>query len=234
MVLFGGWDLSPLVPYLVLAIFPVAYLVGYSFNPVDFAWAFHHGFRPMPGEIRDKAEDIRRYANFLGDILVLSFIATLMLRNSVPMARVGLHLENWKSNAALGITAATLLVTVQSLVAKFFRSSPSKQFAYSVRRGSILTWVLIFIAGSFSEELWIAFCLIALMATKHSAPVSIAMTMIAFAAIHYGYGLGGALAVAIKGTLSALLFLWTGSLVPSFLYHFIGNLGSLYRARRTV
>ena len=59
-----------------------------------------------------------------------------------------------------------------------------------------------------------------------------AITVIVFAAVHYGYRLGGVIAIAMKGVVSALLFLWGGSLIPMFLFHFIGHLGSLYWARR--
>lgn len=186
----------------------------------------------MPNEVRDRAENIRRYANFLFDALILAFIAILMLRNSVPAARVGLQLENWKSNGVLGVTAGILLIMLMCLMHRFTGIGASETFVYSVRRGSVLLWVLIFVAGAFSEELWIAFCLVSLMTTGHSATVSVAMTMVVFAAMHYGYGIGGAFAVALKGAISALLFLWSGSLIPMFLYHFIGNLGSLYWARR--
>jgi membrane protease YdiL (CAAX protease family) len=187
----------------------------------------------MPNEVRDKAENVRLYLNFLVDALILGFVATLMLRNSVPAARVGLHLGNWKSNTALGVTAGILLIVLQSLMTKRTRSGPSETFAYHVRRGSVLLWVLIFIAGAFSEELWIAFCLVALMANGLAMPLSVAITAVVFGAVHYGYRLG-VIAVALKGTISALLFLWSGSLIPSFLYHFIGNLSSLYLARRGI
>lgn len=233
MVLFGGRDLSPFAPYVALAIFPVALLLGLSFNPVEFAWAFHHGLEPMPNEVRDKAESIRLCLDFLVDALILGFVATLMLRNSVPAARVGLHLENWKSNAALGVTAGILLIVLLRLMFKCTSIGASEIFVYRVRRGSLLLWVLIFVAGAFSEELWIAFCLVALMANGLAMPLSVAITAVVFGAVHYGYRLG-VIAVALKGTISALLFLWSGSLIPSFLYHFIGNLSSLYWARRGI
>ena len=54
------------------------------------------------------------------------------------------------------------------------------------------------------------------------------MTVIVFAAMHYAYGFGGTVAVATKGSVSALLFLHYGSLVVTFLFHFVGNMGSLY------
>jgi membrane protease YdiL (CAAX protease family) len=210
---------------------PVAFLLGFSFNPVDFLWSFHHGLEPMPEEVRERAATIGRYANFLGDALILGFVAVLALRNSLAAARLGLHLYQWKTNAVLGVAAGVLLILMQRLVSKSTPRNSSHPFVYQARRGSVLLWVFIFIVGAFSEELWIALCLVTLAITGHSTSVSVALTAIVFAAVHYGYRLG-AFAVALKGIMAALLFLWSGSLILTFLFHFIGNLGSLYRARQ--
>jgi hypothetical protein len=107
--------------------FPVAFILGFSFNPVEFTWAFHNLLTPMPEEVRNRAETIRRYANFLGDAMILSFLATLMLRNAIPAARVGLDLHNWQSNAAIGIAAGILIVVLQrsvSIASNHLRISP--------------------------------------------------------------------------------------------------------------
>jgi hypothetical protein len=225
--------LSSLTPYLALAAFPIAFLLGFALNPIEFSWAFHHGLEPMPEEVRDRAAAISRYVNFLGDALILGFVVVLALRNSIVAARVGLHLDKWKTNIALGIAGGVLLIVLQGLMVKSIPRGTSSPFACRVRRGSVLLWVFIFIAGAFSEELWIAFCLVALTTTGHSVPLSAAITVAVFAAVHYGYRLGGAVAVALKGVVSVLLFLWFGSLIPMFLFHCIGNLGSLYWARCT-
>ena len=72
------------------------------------------------------------------------------------------------------------------------------------------------------------FCLIVLKPAKHSAAISVALIIVVFAAMHYSYGLWGAVAVAVKGTISAILFLHFGSLIVTFFYHFVANLGSFY------
>jgi membrane protease YdiL (CAAX protease family) len=87
-----------------------------------------------------------------------------------------------------------------------------------------------FFSGAFAEELWIAFCVATFIATGHSNTLSVLTTSVVFGATHFEYRFG-ALAVVMYGAVSALLFLWLGSLIPMFLFHFIGNLGSLYWAR---
>jgi len=223
---------SPLTPYLALAALPVAFVLGFAFNPIEFTWAFHHGLKPMPEHVSDRAATVSRYGNFVGDGLILSSIAFLGLRNSIAASRLGLHFDKWKTNTVLGITAGAMLFAIQALVSRSIPRDSSSPFSYHVRRGPVLLWVFIFIVGAFSEELWIAFCLITLITTRHSTPISIAITVIVFAAVHYGYRLFGVLAVALKGTISALLFLSSGSVLPMFFFHFVGNLGSLYWARK--
>lgn len=187
----------------------------------------------MTEEVRDRAAKIRRYAYFLGDALMVGLVAALMSKISLSPARVGLHLEDWKRNATVGVVAGVLIALVQGWIVAVMPADPQHPFTYAARRGSTLLWVFIFIAGAFSEELWIVFCLVTLMTAGYSAPLSVAMTLVVFAAVHYPYRFG-VIAVFLKGAISALLFLWSGSLIPSFLYHFIGNLGSLYLARRGI
>lgn len=182
----------------------------------------------MPEETRDRAERINRYLNLLVATLDVGFVWALTLKSSVPPGRVGLNPENWKSNAAVGAGAGILLIGAQALIVKLSSINSRHPFGYRVRRGSPLLWVIILIAGAFSEELWVAFCLVAFETTRHSASTSVAATVIVLAVVHYGYGLGGAAAVALKGTISALFFLRYRSLIVPFSFHFVGNLGSFY------
>jgi membrane protease YdiL (CAAX protease family) len=85
-----------------------------------------------------------------------------------------------------------------------------------------------------AEEAWIAFCVVALKQTGHSTVLSLILVGTAFGAAHFGYGFFGALPTALWGSISASLFLWTGSLLPSYLFHYIGNMISkFYFARHT-
>ena len=182
---------------------------------------------PMPDEIHEKAALVRRYANFLGDAVLVGLIAVLALRNSIGSAQLGLKLEHWEDNGAAGIAAGLLLVVVQGLIAQLVRVDAQNPFTYSVRRRSLAVWLLIFLAGAFSEELWIALCVVAFRSAGHAAVTAVATTAIVFAAVHYGYGFGAVIA-GVKGAISALLFLHYGSLIVLFSFHFVGNLGSLY------
>jgi hypothetical protein len=184
--------------------------------------------QPMPAEMYDRADALNRHLSFLVDALMLGLIAVLSRKVSLGAASMGLHSNNWKYDALIGLIAGTLLVVSQRLMLGLAHIDPQHPFTSRVRKGSPLLWVFIFVTGAFSEELWVAVCLVLLKATGHSVAASVAMTMVVFAAMHYAYGTGGMFAVASQETVSALLFLHYRSLVVTYLFHFVGNVGSLY------
>jgi membrane protease YdiL (CAAX protease family) len=150
----------------------------------------------MPEDLRHRAATVSRYASFFGSALILALAVVLMARSSVDPARVGIRLTKWKTNVAVGVAAGMALIVLQAFLVDS-RPRGSGSFADRVRKGSIQFWVLIFLVGAFSEELWIALCLVVLMSTGHSTPAAVVITAIVFAAVHWGYGLGGAFAVAL-------------------------------------
>jgi membrane protease YdiL (CAAX protease family) len=214
---------------MALAAFPLA--TWLAPNPIRFSWGFQHGSEPMPIEVRDKAESADRYWYFLVDAITIAFVVGLMLWNGIPANRVGLQLTNWKGGVAVGVAAGGLRVLLLGALTKLLPAIAPGKASDMLQRGSIRLWGTIFFTGAFSEELWIAFCLVALKTSGRSTATSVVLTALVFGAVHFEYRFG-ALATAMYGALSALLFLWLGSLIPMFLFHFIGNLGSLYWARR--
>lgn len=227
-------SLPRFTPFLALAVYPVAFFLGFSFNPIEFRWAANQARNgrpldePMPQALQDRADAVTRYLNFLVDALILISVIVLSRAMRLSASRIGLQAASWKRDAAFGIAAGVVLTAVMGLLFRRVSIDPRHAFTSRVRKGSPLLWLFVFITGAFSEELWIALCLVALGVTEHSAAASVLMTIAVFAAAHYSYRFWGAVAVAVKGTVSALLFLHFGSLVVTFLYHFVGNLGSLY------
>ena len=228
--------MSSLTPYLPLGIFPLAYLLAFSFNPPALRWVIglalqDRPFVPVskgPTAVREKAAAFRRYAYFLGDVIILGLVAALMAKSLLPAARLGLHLNNWGSNAAIGFGAATLRVVAQRLILVRVPIDPEDSFTWDVRRGPLALWMSIYFAGAFSEELWVALCIVSLTGAGHTATASVAMILTVFVALHCGYGFWGALGSTVWELGSVLLFLHYRSLIPPFLFHFIGNLGAFY------
>jgi membrane protease YdiL (CAAX protease family) len=185
----------------------------------------------MPLEVRGRAESADRYWYFLVDGITVAFILGLMLWNRIPPAQAGLQMTNWKISALVGPAAGTFRVLLLGWLARSLPNLASGKAEDRLKRGPLPLWTAIFVTGAFSEELWIAFCLATLKTTGHSTAVSVGLTAAVFGAVHFEYRFG-AVATAMYGALSALLFFWLGSLIPMFLFHFMGNLGSLYWARR--
>ena len=233
------WSLTP---YLALGIFPLAFLLAFSFNPPALRWVIglvlqDRPFVPVsksPPLVREKAAAFKRYAYFLGDGIIVGLVAVMMARSPLPAARLGLHLDNWSRNAVIGIVAASLRVVAQRLILVRVPIDPEDSFTWDVRRGPLALWMSIYTTGAFSEELWVALCIVSLTGAGHTATASVAMTLAVFTALHCGYGFWGALGAAVWELGSVLLFLHYRSLIPPFLFHFIGNLGTLYwhRCRR--
>src|SRR5216683_823405 len=229
-------EMSSVTPYLALGIFPLAFLLAFSFNPPALRWVIglalqDRPFVPVsksPPVVRKKAAAFKRYAYFLGDGIIVGLVAVLMARSSLPAARVGLHLDNWGRNAAIGFVTATLRVVAQRLILVRVPIDPEDSFTWDVRRGPLALWMSIYVAGAFSEELWVALCIVSLMGAGHTATASVAMILTVFAGLHCGYVFWGALGAAVWELGSALLFLHYRSLIPPFLFHFIGNLGTFY------
>lgn len=220
-----------LIPYLALASFPVAWLL--ALNPIRFSWGLHHGFEPMPVAVRDKAESVDRYFIFIMYALTVGFVVALMSRSGVRTAAVGLRTERWGSNVAIGVAAGALLTLIQVLLVRLYPNLEPLPTTDRYQRRSVELWVIVGLVAAVVEEFWIAFCLASMTATGHSVFVSITATAAVFGAVHFKYRLGGALSVAARGVVSALLFLWLGSLIPMALFHFIGGLGNLYWLRRS-
>jgi hypothetical protein len=226
--------LSSLTSFLALAIYPVSYFLGFSFNPIEFRWTANLAREarpisdPMPQDLQDRADEVTRYLSFFVDALIFISIVIWGHRIALVPAHFGLQLADWKRRVLIGAAAGFLVIAVQGLMLRRVPIDPRHAFTYRVRKGSPVLWVFLFISGAISEELWIAFCLIVLNPTTHSAVISVALTIVVFAAMHYSYGFWGAVAVAVKGTISAILFLHFGSLIVTFFYHFVANLGSFY------
>ncbi|MBZ5554008.1 MAG: CPBP family intramembrane metalloprotease [Acidobacteriia bacterium] len=223
--------MASFIPYLALAIFPIASIV--PFNLFRFSWGYHHGLQKMPDDVRERAEKVDRFTWPFHKLLTIAPVILLMKHEGVSPRATGLHLDVWQLNAALGICTGLMLVVIQGLLWRLMNRRMGSLDDAECARGPASLWLLEFLFGAFSEELWLAFCLVGLRRTCHSIPLSILLTAIAFGLAHFPYGFG-AFATASYGALSGMLFLWRSSLLPSFLFHFVGNIGSLYWARRGV
>lgn len=220
-----------LIAYFALVLYPlVVYLIP---NPVGFYWGFTRGRAPMPPEVLKKAERAGRYTLFVMHGFLLTGIFYFVRQHSIPAAHLGLHSERWGICLAIGCLAGLAWVGLQIGLIAIFRIPVSRHQKTSyLLRGSFLLWTLISFSSAFAEELWRAFCLVALINTGHSVPFAVAVSATVFGAGHLRLRLGGACAVAVAGAGCAVLFLWLGTLVTPFAAHFTANAVHMCWVRR--
>ncbi len=217
-------------PFFALAIFPLAYFV--AINPVGFSWNFRHGLNPMPPELLERAQHIDRYVVTIRNAIALSLLAALILHQSITARQVGLHLNNWLSNSLIGVFAGLMVLTLQGMVRKFLPVLNKNPNNPELQSGPAWFWIVSTLSSALAEELWIAVCIVVLIQTSHSILASVLVTASVFGLLHFAYRFGGILAIGSYGAISGSLFVLRGSLLPLFLFHFIGNIGALYWARR--
>jgi hypothetical protein len=210
-----------------LAIFPL--LALFPFNWVEFSWGFHHRRDPMPTNLAQKAEKLNLYVLWFRHGLVLALVLGTAAFQSLPFSQIGLRLDGWQPNALIGVGAGALQVGLQRL---FWRLRPlsntnDKRLAAEPRAN----WILSQLFSVLAEELWLAFCVVSLIRVGHSALVAVLLPATVFGALHYQYRVG-AIGTGVYGAISASLFLWRGSLLPSYLFHYVMNMGSFYWACR--
>lgn len=219
------------VPYLALILFPFSVL--FPFNVIAFSWGFRHGSCPMPPNLASKSERIDDfYGLWIRGALLLLAVLSMAVHYAMPISKIGLRSNNWRWNLSIGVGVSVLQICLQGFV---WRLAPSGKGLKPDKRllgGSPVQWVLSNILSVLAEELWIAFSYVSLKQTGHSTSMSIVLIGVIFGAAHYQYG-PGAIAKALYGVVFASLFQWRGSLVPSYLVHYIGNVGALYWARRS-
>lgn len=223
--------MSPWVPYLALTILPL--LAVFPFNLLAFAWGFHHGTEPMPPDLALRSKKIDRYGLWLRETLLLLAILCLTIHYSVPFWRIGLHLDGWRQNLGIGIGASVLQISLQTLVLKVL--PPVKGFLGDKRlpEGAIAHELALNVLSVLAQELWIAFCIVALKQANHSNVISLVLTGGAFGAAHFQYR-RGAVATGLYGVAFGSLFLWRRSLLPSFLVHYVGNMSAHFWAQRSL
>jgi len=222
--------LSELTPYLALAILPVA--VSIPLEPISFLWGWKHRFEPMPPDVAEKSERFRRYAFFPGDLVAIVLVLFLTLRNSVTISQLGLSLASWERKALIGCGLGMVWIGLDWSVTRIaFPTSRPRPSLF--QKGPVSLWIVIFLSGSFAEELWRALCIIALKETAHSKFFIVTVTALVFSIAHiWGGGLVRTLGKFPFGVAAAVAFIWTGSLLTTCVFHFMANVSGLYWTRR--
>jgi len=211
-----------------LAIFPL--LAFFPFNWVEFSWGFQHRHVSMPPQVAQKAEMVGRYVLWLRNGLVVVAVLGFAASQSLRRSQIGLVLDGWQRNSLIGIAASLLPLSLQGMFRRRYPVPDTEDNHLAAEPAT--NWIFSQLLSVLAEELWMAFCIVSLIQTGHSVATAVILPATVFGALHFRYG-SKAIGTGITyGAVSACLFLWRGSLLPSYLMHYIRNVGALYFARR--
>jgi hypothetical protein len=199
------------LPFAGLIIFPLAAI--FPFNIIALSWGFNHGNQHMPPALFHRSHVLDRRLSMFREGLLVVLIAAILIKLFVPVSEIGLNWGHWQWNLALGGGLGALQVIIQGIVS---RLTPHRQGFLADKRlgeGSGTGWIISNSFSVFAEEIWIAFCFVALKQTGHATLTALVLVGAAFGAAHYEYRLG-ALTTALYGIVFASLFHWRGSLIP--------------------
>lgn len=186
----------------------------------------------MPEQLALRSNRLDKCFAWLKFALILAIVMSLAIQYGVPFADLGLHWMDWRRNLVIGIGASMLHVCVQGVAWRLLTSQNRYLPDQTLLQESGIAWAIFNLVSVLAQEVWIAFCLVALKQAGHPTVTSVALVAMVFGVTHIQYKLGAA-ATSLYGVGFACLFLWRGSLLPSFIAHYVGNIASRYWSRRS-
>lgn len=229
---------SAAIGFIVLLLYPaVIFLLP---EPAAARWGWRQrGIVLLPESLRSRSERNGRYLLLAKFALVIGMVIYSARRYHLLLSVLGVGLRTWPLSLIIGFVAGTLLLFWKNLLEIWFPRLRSHSSEHDVVRGGVVTWILIFLAGCFCEELWRAFCLTALRKADFSLPFVVVVTSISFALAELG-GIPSRLlaiwedvvAAMTIGVLLAVLFLAASSLLTNCSANLIFNLSNMYLMRK--
>ena len=207
----------------VLALYPLASFVA----PAAYFLLYPEEIRAFPAlplsptDEEGKATVIRLGVNqplTFYALLVCCAILWLWFSRAV-FSPAGLHINGWVSGTLkggyIGLSWAGIwlwLWLVLSNPQRLRREVPG----YGAHFGK---QVIVWVVGTFSEELWRVLCIAALLASGYSATFSVTAAAVAFAVAFLGNGLERSILAGLEGAIFGLLFVWQRSFFAPFAAH---------------
>jgi hypothetical protein len=212
---------------LTLLLFPLLHIL--PLNLIRLRWGLSQGLAPMSPEVQETAEAADRMVQ-LGIHLTLLTIVFLLIRgSSISVHDVGLTADNWKSVIAVGALVSFIPLGLGEVLNRNLSAAEVRKNPES--RGPAVTWYALTLVGSFSTELWRAFCIAALLRLDLSVWIAVLITSFAYAAAQFRISTARAAGAAVFGGVAGVLFIKTGSLLAPLTMSLIVTGAHVYRAR---
>jgi membrane protease YdiL (CAAX protease family) len=159
---------------------------------------------------------------FLAHAILATLLALLVAQSGLSPDDFGIVQDRWKQSFAAGILAAAVWRGFYAAVVYVARPDLRDFSRRWDMRVSFRYWVALSMSSAVVEEVWRAFCLVALM--SKGSVFSVTITAAAFGLAH-AQPFGRALSMTLFAVYTAWLFLATQSLWSTVPAHFVVNLG---------
>jgi predicted RNA-binding Zn-ribbon protein involved in translation (DUF1610 family) len=184
----------------------------------------------MPPEVQLKAEGIDRIVLWVTGLILLTVVALLMHGSLISPYEAGLTTDNWKSALGMGILFSIFPVGLGELL---LRNRPAAEVRKDLEsRGPLANWCGLTALGSFSQEFWRVFCIVALTRLGLSAWVAVLIVAAVYGTLHLQTSVARALGSAAYGGAAGFLFVNTGSLLAPLAMGLIVAGVNLYQVRQ--
>jgi hypothetical protein len=183
----------------------------------------------MPSEMEDQAEAADRVALLVRKLLLLVIVLLVMRGSPISPYEIGITVDNWKSALAMGVLLSLFFLCLVKLV----NASPEMLRKEAESRGSVAAWFGLILLGSFSNEVWRAFCVVALIRLHSPVSLAVAIAALFFAVTEcLHFSVARALGTVTVGCVAGFLFVYTGSLLAPLAMSVIVGLTNLIQIRR--
>jgi len=183
----------------------------------------------MPPEVQEQAEALDRLALLIARLMLLVTVVVLMRSSRISAYDLGFRAEDWEFPLAIGLGASLIPVGLNAILLRRGHTKTAQNDLES--RGPVATWCGLIALGSFSSELWRAFCIIALLRLEVAVWLAILIVAIFFAAIWLQTSVARALGAAFFSGVAGTVFVYTGSPLAPLAMALIAGAIHFYRVR---
>jgi len=223
--------------YAAILLFPVlSFLI---LEPVGARWgAQHKSFYPPP-DIKARSERNGRYVWIIKYVTLSFLVIWLAMHFSLISQTFGPHSNEVLLSVTWGILGGMFLFLFRAGYRIAIPRMLSIEYQEPFLKGPTAFWLILYFLGGFSEELWRGFCIAATRETQRDIIHAIIWISISFAAAHLG-GIPGrihgevpdAAFEAITGVFLGCLFIFSGSVISTFVASVFYYTGLFYYLRR--
>jgi CAAX prenyl protease-like protein len=230
--------LSDLVYYATILVFPILTILVPE--PTGARWAAQHNAFYLPPDIKARSEKNGRYLWVIKYLFLFLFVRWMALHYSLMSQSLGSRFNRVFLSLTWGILGGVFLFLFRAAYRVVVPGMRPIERQYPLLAGSAGLWLVSFVLGGLSEELWRGFCIAATYETQRDMTHAIIWISISFAVGRLG-GLPGrihgevadVISEVITGAFLACLFIFSRSVISTIVASVIYYTSLFYYLRRS-